>query len=145
MSTRVREAINRSNNLLIVGLLVFTALGVSAEIARENELLDKADDAFVVLAALAALVWYFTGKHRYQRSWLLFGLLAAVSVAKVLAFGNEFDDPAAAGDDFGVVVPLVVMTIVSLITLLRTREPAALPEPEPAVEIAPQGQRHWVE
>ena len=145
MSTRVREAINRGNNLLIVGLLVFTALGVFAEILREDELLDKADDAFVVLAALAALMWYFTGKRRYQRSWLPFALLAMVSVAKVLAFRNEFDDPAAVGDEFGVVIPMVVMTVVSLITLLRTREPAALPEPGPAAEIAPQGQRRSVE
>jgi hypothetical protein len=104
--TKVKEAINRGNNLFMVGLLAFAAIGVFPEIIRENELLDKADDAFITLCAVAARAWYFTGKHRYQRSWLPFGLLAATWVVKVLAFANEFDDPAAVGDEFGLVIPL---------------------------------------
>ncbi len=47
MPTRVRDALNRGNNLLIVGLLVFLACGVFAETLIENELLGKADDALL--------------------------------------------------------------------------------------------------
>ncbi len=51
MENKIQEAINRGNNLLVVGLLSFTALGIFAEIFREDEWLDKADDIFVALVA----------------------------------------------------------------------------------------------
>ncbi len=121
MPTRVRDALNRGNNLLIVGLLVFLACGVFAEIFVENELLDKADDVFVTLMAIIAVVWYLRGQNRFQYSWVPWGLLAVTFVAKVLAFLNERDDPAAVGDEFGVVIPLAVMVIVSGIILYRAR------------------------
>ncbi len=126
MSTELRESTNRGNNLLIVGLLLFTALGVFAEVFREDELLDKADDIFVVLAGLVALFWYLARKNRYQFSWFPFGLLAATFLAKVLAFVNEFDDPSASGDEFGLLIPLAVMVVVSAIILVRTRKDTVL-------------------
>ncbi len=122
MPTRVREALNRGNNLLVVGVLVFLACGVFAEIFVENELLDKADDLFVVLVAIAAVIWYLRGNNRFQYSWVPWGLLAVTFVAKVLAFLNERDDPAAVGDEFGVVIPLAVMVIVTGIILYRSRQ-----------------------
>ncbi len=128
MPTRVREAINRGNNLLVVGVLVFLACGVFTEIFVENELLDKADDIFAVLVAIAAVVWYLRGQNRFQSSWVPWSLLAVTFVAKVLAFLNERDDPAAVGDEFGVIIPLVVMVVVSGIILYRSRKQAALGE-----------------
>lgn len=130
MDTKVKEALNRGNNLLVVGILSFAALGVFSEIFREDEWLDKADDIFVVLVALTVIVWYFSQKNRYQRSWVLFGLLAATAVVKVLAFINEFDDPVASGDEFGIVIPLVAITIVTLIIMLRTGQVRTIPEVE---------------
>ncbi len=128
MPTRVREALNRGNNLFIVGLLVFLACGVFLEIFVENELLDKADDIFAVLIAIAAVVWYLSGKNRFQYSWVPWGLLAVTFVAKVLAFLNERDDPTAVGDEFGVIIPLAVMVIVSGIILYRARREAVTGE-----------------
>jgi hypothetical membrane protein len=124
MIKKVTELTNRGNNLLIVGLLSFLAVGVFAEIFRENELLDKADDIFIVLLAIAAVIWYLSGQNRYRRSLVPFALLAATFILKVLAFVNEFNDPAASGDEFGVVPPLLAMVIVSGIILYRTRREA---------------------
>ncbi len=134
MPTRVREALNRGNNLFIVGLVVFLACGVFLEIFVENELLDKADDIFAVLIAIVAVVWYLRGKNRFQYSWVPWILLAVTFVAKVLAFLNERDDPAAVGDEFGVVIPLAVMVIVSGIILYRSRNQAVIEEGAPARE-----------
>jgi hypothetical protein len=53
-------------------------------------------------------------------------------VAKVLAFINEFNDPAAAGDDFGMLIPRAVMPILSSVTLFRTRTRLAFLETPPA-------------
>ena len=119
MSLQAKEAMNRGNNLLVVGVLVFLASGVFSEIFIENELLDKADDIFVTLMAIAGVVWYLRGKNRFQFSWVPFGLLAVTFVAKVLAFINEFNDPAAVGDEFGVVIPLAVMVIISGVIIYR--------------------------
>jgi hypothetical protein len=126
MSTQIKEAINRGNNLLIVGVLSFTALGVFTEIFHENEWLDRADDMFVVLVAIVALVWYLRRNNRYQYSWFPYGLLAATFVVKVLAFINEFDDPIASGDEFGVLIPLFIMVIISAVILIRTRNEGVL-------------------
>jgi len=141
MSNQVKEAMNRGNNLLVVGVLVFLASGIFAEIFIENELLDKADDIFVTLMAITAVIWYLWGKNRFQYSWAPWSLLAITFVAKVLAFINERDDPAAVGDEFGVVIPLAVMVIVSGVILYRARKQAALPEAIPMPEI---GQGHGV-
>ncbi len=135
MPTRVREALNRGNNLFIVGLVVFLACGVFLEIFVENELLDKADDVFAVLIAIVAVAWYLRGKNRFQYSWVPWSLLAVTFVAKVLAFLNERDDPAAVGDEFGVVIPLAVMVIVSGIILYRSRNQAVIEEGIPAREV----------
>ncbi len=126
MSPQVKEAMNRGNNLLVVGVLVFLACGVFAEIFVENELLDKADDIFAVLIAIVAVVWYLRGKNRFQYSWVPWGLLAVTFVAKILAFLNERDDPAAVGDEFGVIIPLAVMVIVTGVIIYRAHK-ASLP------------------
>ena len=135
VSNQVKEATNRGNNLFVVGLLVFLACGVFAEIFVENELLDKADDIFAVLIAIAAVVWYLRGKNRFQYSWAPWSLLAVTFVAKVLAFINEHDDPAAVGDEFGVVIPLAVMVIVSGVILYRTHRQMAPSGSVPVPEI----------
>ncbi len=139
MSTQVREALNRGNNLLVVGLLAFLACGVFAEIFVENEPLDKADDLFVVLVAIVAVVWYLIGNNRLRYSWSPWALLAVTFIAKVLAFINERDDPAAVGDEFGVVIPLAVMTVVTGVIIYRARKAMGASETLPAPKIE-QGQ-----
>lgn len=126
MPTNIRESINRGNNLVIVGLLMFTALIAFPEVFREDEWLDKADDIFITLVGIGAVIWYLYRKNRYQRSWVLFGLLIAAFAIKVLAYINEFNDPFASGDDLGLLIPFGVMVVLWAIILYRTREKAGL-------------------
>jgi peptidoglycan/LPS O-acetylase OafA/YrhL len=122
MDKKIAELTNRGNNLLIVGLMSFLAVGVFAEIFLENELVDKADDVILVLLAIGGIAWYFSGQNRYRRSFAPYTLLAIVFIDKVAAFINEFNDPAASGDEFGIVPSLLVMVIVTAIILYRTRK-----------------------
>jgi hypothetical protein len=57
-----------------------------------------------------------------------YSLLAVTFIAKVLAFVNERDDPFAVGDEFGLVIPLALMVIVTTVILYRTRRTSELPE-----------------
>jgi len=115
----VHDVTNRGNNLLVVGLQTFTAIGLLGEIIRETELRDKGDDIFIVLLALASIIWYFTGRNRYKLSWFPFVLLAATAIVKVGTLIYEFSDQVAVGDELGLVLPIVVMTIVTGITIAR--------------------------
>ncbi len=121
MPKSIREAMNRGNNLMMVGFLAILAVGVIAELFVENELLDKADDAFVLLLGIIGVIWYLRGRNRYSISRTLFILLALGFVAKCLAFANEFNDPAAVGDEFGIVPVLAAMLILSGVILARAR------------------------
>jgi hypothetical membrane protein len=121
MPKSIREAMNRGNNLMMVAFLAILAVGVFAELFVENELLDKADDAFVLLLGIIGVVWYLRERNRYSYSWTLFVLLALGFVAKCLAFANEFNDPAAVGDEFGIVPVLAAMLILSGVILVRAR------------------------
>jgi hypothetical protein len=112
---------NRGNNLMVVAFLAVLAVGVVAELFAENELLDKADDAAVLLIGIIGVVWYLRGRNRYSYSWTPFVLLALGFVAKVLAFANEFNDPAAAGDEFGILPVIAAMLIISGVILVRAR------------------------
>ena len=121
MPKALREAMNRGNNLMMVAFLAILAVGVVAGLFVENELLDKADDAAVMLLGIIGVVWYLRGRNRYSYSWLPFVLLTLGFVAKGLAFASEFDDPAAVGDEFGIVPVLAAMLILSAVILIRSR------------------------
>jgi hypothetical protein len=139
MPKSIREAMNRGNNLMMVAFLAILAVGVIAELFVESELLDKADDAFVLVLGAIAVIWYLRGSHRYLYSWTLFILLALAFVGKVGAFINEFNDPAAVGDEFGIVPVLAAMLIISGVILVRSRRSYnALDEGAPRVEMIPQ-------
>ncbi len=103
MPKSIKEAMNRGNNLVIIVFLGILAFGVISELFVENELLDKADDAFVLILGIIGIAWYLRGRNRYRYSWTPFTLVALSLVAKVRAFINEFNDPTAAGDEYGIV------------------------------------------
>ena len=135
----VHESTNRGNNLLVIGLLVFTGLGVAGEIFREAELRDKGDDIFIVLLAIAGIIWYFSGRNRYRISWFPFILLAVTALTKVGTVFQELTDPTAIGDEFGLVLPLVLMTIITGIMVARAHRDQRLPEAPPASEMMHSG------
>lgn len=121
MPKSIREAMYRGNNLAMVVFLGVLAIGVFSELFVENELLDKADDAVIILLAIIGVVWYFRGAHRYQFSWTPFVLVTLVFVVKALALANEFTDPAAVGDEYGIVPLALAMLITSSVLMHRAR------------------------
>ena len=135
----VHESTNRGNNLLVIGLMAFTALGVAGEIFRETELRDKGDDIFIVLLAIAGIIWYFTGRNRYRISWFPFILLAVTALTKVGTVFQELTDQTAIGDELGLVLPLVVMTIITGILVARASRDQRLPDAPPAQEMMHSG------
>jgi hypothetical protein len=121
METTKREEITKGYNMLVTGLLGFVGIGLVGEFFNEVEWRDKADDIFIVLLAVVGVIWYFTGRNRYKSSWIPFILFAITTIVKISTFFAEFNDPVARGDEFGLMVPLLIMTIISGIALYRNR------------------------
>ena len=98
----IQEAINRGNNLLMSGSLAVLGFGLIPEILRETEWIDRGDDIILALLAITISGWYLSGKNRFQRSFVPFGLLIVTLVTKIAGLSLEIGDPDAAGDEFGV-------------------------------------------
>ena len=134
-----RDLVNRGNNLLAVGLLATIGIGIVTEVAREDELLHKVDDALLFALGIGALVWYFAGRNRFKRSLLPLGLLLAGMVVKgVAAFALEAGDRADVGDDIGVLTVFIVAIVISALAYFRSGAgsravgPQSLPAETPA-------------
>jgi hypothetical protein len=121
MPKSIKEAMNRGNNLLIVGFLSVLGIGVIAELFNEVDLQDKIDDTIIMLIAIIAIVWYVRGTHRYQYSWVPFILLSLGFIDKIGAIAIESGDPAAAGDEFGILPTLLALMIISAVIMVRSR------------------------
>jgi len=128
MIIKTREAINRGNNLLIVGFLAVTASGLVASLFLEDEWIDRAEDLVFIVLAIAAVFWYRRGSNRFQRSLMPYGLLAVAFLAKIAGLLIEFGDLAAMGDDLLLLPPLFVMMIVAGDVLYHTRRAESLPD-----------------
>ena len=118
----VREATNRGNNMLMVGYLAITAAAIVERLIGEDDLVDRLDEAVIILLAIAGLVWYFSRRNRYQHSFAPLALFIASFVVQAAGLGLELSDPAAAGDDYGLVIAYLVGLIVSIVIYARARE-----------------------
>jgi len=126
-SVNVREAINRSVNLLgVVILSIESTLGLF-EVFNETEWIDRLDDLVVVALAIIGIVWYLAGSNRYRRSPLPWILLSLAWVMKMIGlFVIERDDANAAGPDYGLIITLLVGAIVVAWQYVRARRLAAV-------------------
>jgi hypothetical protein len=127
MEITTREAINKSYNMLVTGLLGFVGIGLVGEFFNEVEWRDKADDIFIVILTIIGAIWYFTGKNRYKGSWIPFVLLTITTLVKIGTLISEFNDQVARGDEFGLALPLLVLTIICGISIYRNRRTSQLP------------------
>jgi peptidoglycan/LPS O-acetylase OafA/YrhL len=137
-----REALNRGNNLLTIGITSVIGLTLSLHVIFEDDPIDKLDDGVAALVGAGALVWYLWGRNRTKRSWIPFGLLALLWVLQVVtAFVTEAGDQVAAGDDRLLFQVLFLALIFNGIVLFRTRgvEPKAPPVTAPDEERAQVG------
>ncbi len=130
MNITIRETTNRGNNLLAVGFLAVTGVGMIAVMFRENEFVDKLDDIGILLAAIGSVIWYQWGKNRYKRSFVPLALVALAFAFQIAGFFFESDDRAAVGDNVGLAIPLLLIIILAGINLYRTRVTANLEMPE---------------
>ena len=128
MEIKTREAINRGNNLWIVGFLAIIATGLVALLFVEDEWVDRAEDLVFIVLAIAAVFWYRRGNNRFQFSFIPCGLLMVAFLVKIAALVVEFGDLAAMGDDLLLLPPLFVMMIVAGTVLYRTRRAESLPD-----------------
>ena len=126
MEIKTREALNRGNNLLIVGFLAVIATGLVALLFVEDEWVDRAEDLVFLVIAIAAVSWYRSGSNRYRFSLMPYGLLTVAFLAKVAALLIEFGDLPAMGDDLLLLPPLFVMMIIAGSMLYRTRRVESL-------------------
>jgi hypothetical protein len=119
MEITKQEAINKGYNMLVTGLLSFVGIGLVGEFFNEVEWRDKGDDIFIVLLAIVGATWYFTGRNRYKSSWFPFILFLLTTIVKTSTLIYEFNDQVARGDELGLVLPLIVLTIISGISVYR--------------------------
>jgi hypothetical protein len=127
----VREAINRGNNMLMVAVMGFAGAAITERIIGETDLVDRLDEAVIILLAISGLVWYFSRRNRYQHSFAPLALFIATFVVQAAGLFAEISDPAAVGDDMGLTVMYVIGLIVSIVIYARSREKAAVIEQLP--------------
>lgn len=126
METTKIEEITKGYNMLVVGLLSFVGIGLIGEFFNEVEWRDKGDDIVIVILAVVGAIWYFTGRNRYKSSWFPFVLFLITTIIKVSTFFYEFNDQVARGDEFGLMVPLLILTIITGIAIYRNRRTSQL-------------------
>jgi hypothetical protein len=133
----VREATNRGNNMLMIGYLAITASAILERLIGEDDMVDRIDEGVIILLAIAGLVWYFSRRNRYQHSFAPLALFIATFVVQTGGLMAEIGDPAAAGDDYGLVIAYAVGLVVSIVIYARSREKGVLGEPIPVENSEP--------
>ena len=113
---------NRGNNLAIVAFLGAVALGVLGEVIMEKELIDKLDDALIVILGIIAIVWYLKKNNKFKFSYTPFILISLTFLIKVIALIIEFDDKESVGDEFGLLLPLLAMVIIAWVLLSKSKK-----------------------
>jgi hypothetical protein len=117
--------------MLMIGYLAITASAIVERIIGEDDMVDRIDEAVIILLAIAGLVWYFSRRNRYQHSFAPLALFIAAFVVQAGGLMAEINDPAAAGDDYGLTIAFAVGLLVSIVIYARARERAALTEEMP--------------
>lgn len=95
------DAVNRGYNTLAATLLLILGLGFAELIFGESDPLDKIDNSILLAVGIIAVAWYFTGKHRLERSPVPIVLGGVALAGQLLGIFIEMNDPMAIGDDFG--------------------------------------------
>jgi hypothetical protein len=113
MSVTVADAINRGTNILPVGFLAALGFGLLSVAFQESEWIDRAGDIVLFLIAIVAIGWYFLGMNRFSRSPVPLVLVLVALITKFIELGLEFGDPAAVGDELGVIPTLVLILVFS--------------------------------
>ncbi len=131
-----RDALNRSYNLLGVGIVAISGLAFASDLPAEiDQFPHIIDEILLLVLAVVAVAWYLLGLNKYSRTVIPIVFAASALVIKIVGIILEIHDAADVGDEFGAVV-LFVATIALLIwQYVATQRLAAQAtgEVEPAV------------
>jgi hypothetical protein len=118
----VREALNRSYNLLGVGIIAICGLSFFSDLPAEiNQPSHIVDEVLLAFLALVAFIWYLSGRNKYSRTVLPIVFAVLALAIKVLGLFLELSDPEDRGDEFGALVLFWVTIIVLVWQYLASR------------------------
>jgi FtsH-binding integral membrane protein len=109
----LRDAINRSYNLLGVAVIAISGLAFSSDFPAEiDQFTHIVDEVLLAVLALIAVVWYLMSRNKYTHTVVPIVFAIAALAIKVLGLVLEFADPEDRGDEFGALVLFSVLVIV---------------------------------
>lgn len=124
----LREAANRSVNLVAATVLGLVALTFGSEVFNEMDSIDKVDNTLILIVGVACVAWYFVGRNWAKRSALPLVFAGAALGAQIVGVVLEYQDPVAFGDDIPGMI-LFVPLLVILAILYRQAGRLAVPAP----------------
>lgn len=117
----VQNALNRGFNLLATSIVGLAGFAFASEIFAEQDWDDKTDDILLLLLGIATIIWYATGRRRFERSVVPVIAVILGLVIKIGAVIVEFSDVNDVGDDMGGVALFALATILVLYQYNKTR------------------------
>ncbi len=108
----LKEAINRTNNLIATVVLALAGLAFMPEIFVEDKWQYKLDDTLLLLLGIGAFLWYRKGKNKLMKSLMPVILVMAGLVIKIIGIAIEFKEKDDVGDDFGGLILFIAATVV---------------------------------
>jgi hypothetical protein len=80
----------------MVGLMSLTFLPLIPPALGEGNLVDRNDDALIILLAIAGIVWYLSRRNRYHHSFAPLALVIVSFIAQTGGMLLEIGDPSQA-------------------------------------------------
>ena len=118
----LRDALNRSYNLLGVGIIVLSGLSFFSDLPAEiDQLPHIVDEVLLAVLAIVALIWYFIGRNKYSHTVMPIVFAVIALAIKVLGLVLEFSDANDRGDEFGALVLFVSLIILLVWQYVATR------------------------
>ena len=118
----LRDALNRSYNLLGVGIIVLSGLSFFSDLPAEiDQLPHIVDEVLLAVLAIVALIWYFIGRNKYSHTIMPIVFAVIALAIKVLGLVIEFSDANDRGDEFGALVLFVSLIILLVWQYVATR------------------------
>jgi hypothetical protein len=107
----MKEAVNRTNNLIGVTVVALAGLAFLPEAFVEDEMMHKVDDILLFWLGIGAIVWYKMGKNRFSKSIAPILFTGAALVIKIFGMIIERADKEDLGDEFGGVILFILATV----------------------------------
>jgi hypothetical protein len=125
----------RTYNLMATALLALAGAGFGSVLLAEAGAAGKIDDGGLFAVAVAAVVWYLTGKNRFRLSATPLVLAGVAFLFQVAGLVIEASDSADRGDNIGGLIIYAPILIFLGYQYSKTRRLVT----EPAEAVFPRG------